>query len=136
VQLEVGGSNETVNVTTQEQIQTETARSRDDHVCADPELSLLGRSSLELLRILPGVVAPNASDSSLSVSAVAATTAAGTRQRSARRQHNVSIDGSRLIDIGSNSGPITPNNDFVQEVTVQVSNYAAEYGNSACRYRP
>jgi hypothetical protein len=46
--------------------------------------------------------------------------------------NNVSIDGSRLLDIGSNNGTIiTPNNDFVQEVKVQVSNYAAEYGNSA-----
>ena len=36
-----------------------------------------------------------------------------------------------MIDIGSNSGTIiTPNNDMVQEVKVQTSNYAAEYGTS------
>ena len=39
------------------------------------------------------------------------------------------LDGSSLIDIGSNSGVIvTLNNDMVQEVKVQSSNFAAEYG--------
>jgi hypothetical protein len=39
------------------------------------------------------------------------------------------IDGSNLIDIGSNSGlVVTLNNDMVQEVKVQSSNFAAEYG--------
>ena len=41
----------------------------------------------------------------------------------------MSLDGSSLIDIGSNSGVIvTLNNDMVQEVKVQSSNFAAEYG--------
>ena len=43
--------------------------------------------------------------------------------------NTVSLDGSALIDIGSNSGVIvTLNNDMVQEVKVQSSNFAAEYG--------
>ena len=43
--------------------------------------------------------------------------------------NTVSLDGSSLIDIGSNSGVIvTLNNDMVQEVKVQSSNFAAEYG--------
>ena len=41
----------------------------------------------------------------------------------------MSLDGSNLIDIGSNSGVIvTLNNDMVQEVKVQSSNFAAEFG--------
>ena len=45
--------------------------------------------------------------------------------------NTVSLDGSSLIDIGSNSGVIvTLNNDMVQEVKVQSSNFAAEYGSS------
>src|SRR6185503_11600780 len=47
-------------------------------------------------------------------------------------QNNVSIDGSRMIDIGSNNGTvITANPDMVQEVKIQTSNYAAEHGSSA-----
>jgi hypothetical protein len=43
--------------------------------------------------------------------------------------NTVSLDGSSLIDIGSNSGVIVSlNNDMVQEVKVQSSNFAAEYG--------
>src|SRR5207244_1351994 len=39
------------------------------------------------------------------------------------------LDCSRMIDIGSNSGLIiAPNTDFVSEVKVQSSNYAAEFG--------
>jgi hypothetical protein len=45
--------------------------------------------------------------------------------------NNVSIDGSRVIDIGANNGTIiTANVDMVQEVKVQSSNYAAEHGSS------
>src|SRR5205085_2287387 len=45
--------------------------------------------------------------------------------------NNVTLDGSRIIDIGSNNGTIvTLNNDMVQEVTIKSSNYAAEYGSS------
>src|SRR5881394_717998 len=43
--------------------------------------------------------------------------------------NRVELDGSSLIDIGSNSGVIvTLNNDMVQEVKVEASNFAAEYG--------
>src|SRR4029078_1771809 len=43
--------------------------------------------------------------------------------------NTVQLDGSSLIDIGSNSGVIvTLNNDMVSEVKVQSSNFAAEYG--------
>ena len=42
------------------------------------------------------------------------------------------LDGSNFIDIGSNNGSIvTLNNDMVQEVKVQSSNYAAEHGSGA-----
>ncbi len=65
-----------------------------------------------------------------SASAAAATTRRPTPSTaSARRATPVSLDGSSLIDIGSNSGVIVSlNNDMVQEVKVQSSNFAAEYG--------
>jgi hypothetical protein len=47
-------------------------------------------------------------------------------------ENNVTIDGSRMMDFGSNNGTaITANPDMVQEVRVQTSNYAAEHGSSA-----
>ena len=94
-------------------------------------LSIIGRSSLELLRILPGVVSRR-DDSPLRE-----------RQLRRRRQQHAGLHRQRhpfvattgqprrlaLIDIGANSGLIvTLNNDMVQEVKVQSSNYAAEYG--------
>ncbi len=61
VRLEVGAQTETVTVTAQtEVIQTETG-AREGVLSAKQidNLSVIGRSSLELLRILPGVVAPD-----------------------------------------------------------------------------
>ena len=139
ISMEVGGTNETVTVSadTTEAIKTETGE-RSDTITAKQldNLSLIGRSSLELLRILPGVVAPDSTDPN---QAPDFTTFGGGANASANYtvngirgvNNNVSIDGSRVIDIGSNNGTIiTANNDMVQEVTVKSSNFAAEYGSS------
>lgn len=134
VGLEAGGIGEVVTVTTQEEVITETGEKA--HTITSQQIqnfSLIGRSSLELLRILPGVVAPDGTDLQ-SVSFGGGGNANANYSVNGLRgvNNNVSIDGSRVIDIGSNNGTIiTANNDFVQEVKVQVSNYAAEYGNSA-----
>jgi hypothetical protein len=134
VSLEVGGSSEVVNVTAQEEVITETGeKSHTITATQIQNLSLIGRSSLELLRVLPGVVAPEGT-ALQSVSFGGGSNANNQYAVNGLRgeNNNVSIDGSRVIDIGSNNGTIiTANNDFVQEVKVQVSNYAAEYGNSA-----
>ena len=63
IQLELGAQTETVVVTTSADIvQTETG-AREGRLLAGQidNLSIIGRSSLELLRILPGVVAPDQS---------------------------------------------------------------------------
>ncbi len=93
-------------------------------------MSILGRSSLELLRILPGVVAPDQSAfESVSFGGGANNTQGYTVNGIRSSGNTVQLDGSSLIDIGSNSGVIvTLNNDMVQEVKVQSSNFAAEYG--------
>lgn len=135
VALEVGAPSETVTVTADAvAIKTDTGE-RSDTLTAKQldNLSIIGRSSLELLRILPGVVAPDPNDLDFNTfgggsNANQAYTVNGIRGVN----NNVSIDGSRVIDIGSNNGTIiTANNDMVQEVTVKTSNYAAEYGSSA-----
>ena len=113
-------------------IQTETgAREGVLNASQIDNLSVVGRSSLELLRILPGVVAPDntAFESGERSAAARTTTNAYTVNGIRSSNNNVSLDGSQLIDIGSNSGVIvTLNNDMVQEVKVQSSNFAAEYG--------
>ncbi len=136
VALEIGTANETVTVTDQgSAIKTETGERSDTITAAQIEnLSIISRSSLELLRVLPGVVAPDPSDPNSGVDRVsfgggANATANYTVNGIRGVNNNVSIDGSRVIDIGSNNGTIiTPNVDMVQEVTVKTSNYAAEYG--------
>jgi hypothetical protein len=131
VRLDVGQQTETVTVTAQaEVIQTETG-AREGVLSAKQidNLSIIGRSSLELLRILPGVVADFNVGESVSFGGGANSTQDYTVNGIRGSSNTVSLDGSNLIDIGSNSGVIvTLNNDMVQEVKVQSSNFAAEYG--------
>ncbi|MGI8672989.1 MAG: carboxypeptidase regulatory-like domain-containing protein [Luteitalea sp.] len=132
--LEVGALSEVVSVTSsREYIQTETG-AREGVLNAEQidKLSIIGRSSLELLRILPGVVAPDQSQLESVGFGTGANNTQGYTVNGIRSSGNtVSLDGSSLIDIGSNSGVIvTLNNDMVQEVKVQSSNYASEYGSS------
>ncbi|HXS02604.1 MAG TPA: carboxypeptidase regulatory-like domain-containing protein [Pyrinomonadaceae bacterium] len=135
VTMEVGQPTETVTVTAgAEQLQTETG-AKENTISAKQidNLSIISRSSLELLRILPGVVAPdNTSLESISFGGGANANANYHVNGLRGEQNNVTIDGSRMIDIGSNNGTvITANPDMVQEVKVQTSNYAAEHGTSA-----
>jgi outer membrane receptor protein involved in Fe transport len=136
-ELQIGVSGEVTVVDEGSIIKTETGE-RSDTITANQidNLSIISRSSLELLRILPGVVAPDANDPNSGTDRVgfgggANATANYTVNGIRGVNNNVSIDGSRVIDIGANNGTIiTPNVDMVQEVTVKSSNYAAEYGNS------
>ncbi len=136
-ELQIGVSGEVTVVDEGSIIKTETGE-RSDTITAGQidNLSIISRSSLELLRILPGVVAPDPNDPNSGTDRVgfgggANATANYTVNGIRGVNNNVSIDGSRVIDIGSNNGTIiTPNVDMVQEVTVKSSNYAAEYGNS------
>ena len=134
IRLDIGQQAETVTVTSQvEVIQTETG-AREGVLTAKQidNLSVIGRSSLELLRILPGVVSPDqAAMESVSFGGGANNTQGYTVNGIRSSSNTVQLDGSSLIDIGSNSGVIvTLNNDMVQEVKVQSSNFAAEYASS------
>ncbi len=81
---------------------------------------------MELLRILPGVVVEsNIGESTGAAKDVASYTVNGIRSSGNTAQ----LDGSNLLDIGCNCGMmVSMNNDMVQEVKVQSSNFAAEYG--------
>ncbi len=131
VTMEIGAATESVTVTASaiEEIKTETGERSNTITSKQIEnLSIISRNSLELLRILPGVVAPDSS--TYQVTGFGDASAYSVNGQ--RGQNNsVSVDGSRVLDIGCNCGSIVSlNNDFVQEVTVQSSNFAAEHGNS------
>lgn len=135
VSMEVGQTSETVTVNaTADQIQTETG-AKENTITAKQidNLSIISRSAIELLRILPGVVAPD-QDQLESVGFVSGANSSNNYHVNGMRgeQNLITIDGSRMMDIGANNGSIiTANPDMVQEVKVQTSNYAAEHGTSA-----
>ena len=135
--LEIGAPSETVTVVSggaADQVQTETG-ARENTITAKQidNLSIVSRSALELLKILPGVVAPDNTDLEQVSFGGGANANANYHVNGLRgEQNNITVDGARMIDVGSNNGTvITANPDMVQEVKVQTSNYAAEHGNSA-----
>lgn len=133
--MEIGAASETVTISaTTETLQTETG-AKENTITAKQidNLSIISRSSLELLRILPGVVAPDQVELESISFGGGANRNAGYNVNGLRGEYNtVTVDGSRMMDIGSNNGTIlTANPDMVQEVKVQSSNYAAEHGSSA-----
>jgi Carboxypeptidase regulatory-like domain/TonB-dependent Receptor Plug Domain len=131
IRLEIGAQTETVTVTSQvEVIQTETG-AREGVLTSKQidNLSIIGRSALELMRILPGVVTDFNVGESVSFGGGGNDTQGYTVNGIRSSSNTVSLDGSSLIDIGSNRGVIvTLNTDMIQEVRVQSSNFAAEYG--------
>ena len=135
ITAEIGQPTETVTITAgTDQLQTETGAKENTITASQIDnLSIISRSSLELLRILPGVVAPdNTALEQVSFGGGANANNAYHVNGLRGEQNNVQIDGARMIDFGANNGTvITANPDMVQEVKVQTSNYAAEHGTSA-----
>lgn len=136
VVLELGEQTETVLVTAErEMIQTETG-AREGLITPESieRLSILGRNPTELLRTLPGVVSPDQSsfEVSSSGSGFGGTGNSFSINGARPEQLGITLDGANMRDIGNNSGMMNvPNNEFVAEVKVQVSNYAAEFGTQA-----
>jgi len=133
--MEIGAASETVTVTAAAvTLQTETGAKENVITSAQIEnLSIISRSALELLRILPGVVAPDQSAlESISFGGGANANSQYFVNGIRGENNTVTVDGSRMMDIGSNNGTIiTANPDMVKEVKVQTSNYAAEHGSAA-----
>ena len=135
ITLEIGQQSETVTIqAAAETLQTETG-AKENTITAKQidNLSIISRSAIELLRILPGVVAPDQANLE-SVGFVSGANSSNQYNVNGMRgeQNLITIDGSRMMDIGANNGSIiTANPDMVQEVKIQTSNYAAEHGTSA-----
>jgi hypothetical protein len=137
VTLEVGQIGETVEVTAERAvIQTQTG-AREGLITPDTieRMSIIGRNPTELLRILPGVVAPDqAAFEQVGIGTGFGGVGAGSFSINGARAENlgVTMDGANLRDIGNNSGMMNvPNNEFVAEIKVQTSNYAAEFGSAS-----
>src|SRR5262245_40129150 len=134
--LQIGAASETVTVTASADVlQTETGAKENTITAAQiNNLSIISRSSIELLRILPGVVAPSQQFQLEQVGFVSGSNSSRDYNVNGLRgeNNNVQIDGARMMDIGANNGSIiTANPDMVQEVKVQTSNYAAEHGTAS-----
>src|SRR6185503_19134963 len=106
VRLDVGQQSETITVTAQQEvIQTQTgAREGVLNAKQIDNLSIIGRSALELMRILPGVVTDFNQGESLSFGSGGNATGGYTVNGIRSTGNTVSLDGSSLIDIGSNNG--------------------------------
>jgi hypothetical protein len=137
VTLDVGEKTEVIQVTAaRDVISTETG-AREGMISKEniENLAMMGRNPVELMRILPGVTY-NTNDPG-AMETVGKFDGAGSTNSytiNGMRGQNlmVTLDGSKLQDVGANNGVlIVPNNDMVSEVKVQYSNYAAEYGTSA-----
>ncbi len=130
--LEMGGKTEEVTVTAGRELLRTDSGAREGLITSEQiqNLSIVSRSAMELLRILPGTVTPSGAD--LETSSFGGgpnnlfnTSVNGTRGTTI----SPVLDGSKIVDIGSMSGlMISMNADMVEEVKVQTSNYAAEYG--------
>ncbi len=92
-------------------------------------LSIVGRSGVELLKILPGTVFGGGRYSPTGGEVVAFNEGVGNYNVAGTRNDALDIvsDGANTIDPGCNCGSaVTPNVDMIQEMKVQTSNFSAE----------
>jgi Carboxypeptidase regulatory-like domain/TonB-dependent Receptor Plug Domain len=131
--LLVGGRTEEVTVEAGRELLRTDSGAREETIRAEQiqNLSIVGRSAVELLRILPGVVSDPASYETVGFGGGAndlfSTSVNGTRGTTI----SPVLDGSKIVDFGGNSSVmVNINPDMVDEVKVQTSNYAAQYGSA------
>ena len=130
-QLETGGISETVQVqadTAQILLKSESGE-RADVVTGQQLLNigLNGRNTIDLAKLVPGVISGGLTGGSSALSAVGGFNINGTRSD----QHESTVDGVTNFNLGNNTaGIVTVNPDAVEEVKVLTSNYQAEYGRS------
>jgi len=117
-EVTVEGDSSTVQLQTEDSVRGGSIDSR-----SLANLPIVGQNSLNLMLILPGVVKTNLSGSLDS--------GIGSVNGARARSNNFMIDGGNNNDI-SVAGPAftLTNNDAIQEVSVQTSNFSAEFGRS------
>jgi len=135
VKLHVGNVVETISVVADSDLIQTSTGAREGLITPEQieSLSVMNRNPMELVRILPGVVAPDPTSPNYDTVGIGVGFGGVGNQFSingARAENlGITMDGANLRDIGNNSGMMNvPNNEFVAEIKVQTSNYAAEYG--------
>jgi len=127
--LQIGSTETTVNVEAGAAVielqRDEQLRGRNIETRALTDLPVAGQNSLNLMTLIPGVV-PTTLDGGGSLDS-----GIGSVNGSRPRANNFLIDGVENNDI-SVAGPAVTltNNDAIQEVSVQTSNFSAEFGRS------
>lgn len=131
ISLQVGTSNETVNVTGEAaQIQLASAEKAGTITSSQLEnLAVKGRDIFTVLSVIPGVVDLGTANRTIS----SPTQVGGTSINGGRdSQKNFTVDGITDLDTGSNQTThFTTTPDSIQEIRVLTSNYQAEFGRSA-----
>jgi hypothetical protein len=126
--LPVGDQSETLVVTAQSEAVSTNSGAREFTLRPEQlaDIAAVGRSALELLRVFPGVVAPE--PATLETIAGANRSDAHTINGVRSKYNAVSLDGTNVVDFGNNSSlALSTNIDMLQEVKLQSSNYAAEH---------
>ncbi|HYH00515.1 MAG TPA: TonB-dependent receptor [Terriglobales bacterium] len=128
-QLQVGNTSETLEVAATASsvaLQTdEQLRGRNIEPQALANLPITGQNSLNLMTLVPGIVPTNMSGGGSLDSGI------GSVNGSRPRANNFMLDGVENNDISVAGPAITlTNNDALQEVSVQTSNFSAEFGRS------
>ncbi len=131
VMLDVGALSETVTVTGQAvnvDTQSQTLKTVVDQKRIE-ELPLNGRNPTQLMRLVAGVVPdPSGSvTSSTTYPGVTPVSVNGARSNAT----NYVLDGAQNNDHYSNAPNPMPNPDALQEFSVQVNNFSAEFGRQA-----
>jgi len=128
-QLEVGAVTESVAVSAVvEQVQTASGDiSRVIEGNQVSQLALNGRNYMQLLRLIPGVVATNMDPFAVGLSTT-------TQRINGVRSDSLyfTVDGADNMDNGANSNAIIePNVDAIAEIKILTSSYSAEFGGRA-----
>ena len=129
--LDVGNVTETITVEADAgrmQIQTESGE-RSDVVTNKQlrDIALNGRNVVDLMKLVPGVIAGGTITTSTVTNVVGGFNINGTRST----QHEYTVDGVTNLNLGNNTGGlVSVNPDALEEVKVLTSNYQAEYGRS------
>jgi len=127
--MEIGSVNEVVAVEADAgrlQIQTQSG-DRSDVVTNRQlrDVALNGRNIVDLMKVVPGVIAANTITNSTVTNVVGQLNINGTRSL----QHEYTVDGVTNLNLGNNTGGlVSVNPDALEEVKVLTSNYQAEYG--------
>jgi hypothetical protein len=97
------------------------------------DLSAVGRNSLELMTLLPGVVTNSRPEMSSATRGVTGFKGVDGVSVNGQREdmNSYKLDGGNMLDLtGNNGNDVYPNMDMISEITVKTNSYTADQDNS------